>query len=241
MGLLSSSAGLLYDKLQEFCCICLSHFKKKSFSLGHPDSGVVTVLIWTTLTQLVELILERLNLEAWYIYVFSEVEPHYTPLQNEKPVGTHTCAFVCMFACTWYPYFVARSDAFPWPSDRVLCKVHFHTVKVLLQIHVDYTLNFFPYLLCSNTVCAEWRFLTFKKKCTTEPDVLWFETPSCCCFSRDHLWQHRQTVTGKFKMHCNQGFNSWLCAKSFSILSVSTLNISSGVEHILVQNFSWIL
>ena len=73
----------------------------ETFSLGHPDSGVVTLLIWTTLTQLVELVLVRLNLEAWYIYIFNdEVEPHYTSLQNGKPVGTHTCAFVCMFACT---------------------------------------------------------------------------------------------------------------------------------------------
>jgi len=69
------------------------------FSLGHPDSGVVSVLIWTTLTQLVELVLGRLNLEAWYIYIFNEVEPHYTSLQNGKPVGTQTYAFVCMFAC----------------------------------------------------------------------------------------------------------------------------------------------
>jgi hypothetical protein len=62
------------------------------------------------LTQLVELVLRRLNLEAWYIYIFSEVEPHCTSLQNGKPVGTHTGAFGYMFACT---HFVARSDAFP--------------------------------------------------------------------------------------------------------------------------------
>ena len=57
---------------------------------------------------------------------------------------THTCAFVSMFACTWYSYFVARSDPFPWPGDRVLCKVHVRTVKILLQIHVRLHFEFFP-------------------------------------------------------------------------------------------------
>jgi hypothetical protein len=105
--------------------------KKIRFSLGHPYSGVVTVLIRMMLTQLVELVLRRLNLEACYIYIFIEVESHYTSLQNGKDVGTHKHWCFCVHVCM-YSYFVARSDAFPWPSDRVLCKVCVRTVKVLL-------------------------------------------------------------------------------------------------------------
>jgi len=70
--------------------------KKYLFSLGHPDSGLATVLTWTTLTQLVELVLGRLNLEAWYIYIFNEMEPHYTSVQNGKPVGTLVLLCACL-------------------------------------------------------------------------------------------------------------------------------------------------
>jgi len=48
----------------------------------------------------IKIVLKRLNLEAWYMYMFSEVEPHYTSLQNGKPVGhTHLCfcVHVCMY------------------------------------------------------------------------------------------------------------------------------------------------